>query len=105
MNKEPKKEQESRQPADPARLGRRDFFAGLGKWSKVVIAAAVGGALVGGSRKADAGRWLNRRLGGGAWANRGGWVNRGGAWINRRVGGGAWANRGIGGGTWANRRW
>lgn len=85
------------------RLARRDFLAGLGKWSAVVI-GAVGGAIVGASRNADsrASAWVNRRVGGGAWANR---AVGGGAWANRRVGGGAWANRAVGGGAWANRGW
>ena len=99
MNPESKQEHRKKKSADKERLGRRDFFAGLGKGSKVVIAAAIGGAVIGGSRKADAGRWVNRRVGGGAWANRrvggGAWANRagGGGWVNRRVGGGAWVNR------------
>lgn len=108
------KKDDQKQSVDAERLARRDFLAGLGKWSAVVI-GAVGGALIGGSRNADAyaSRWVNRRVGGGAWANRayrpgGAWANRGIAgntWANRRVGGGAWANRYGGGGAWANRRW
>jgi hypothetical protein len=99
------------------RLSRREFFAGLGKWSLVVIGAALGGsALLVSEQEAEAygGAWANRGGGGGgAWANRGGggggaaWANRGGggggaaAWANRGGGGGAaWANRG--GGMWAN---
>jgi hypothetical protein len=75
------------------RLSRRQFFAGLGKWSLVVIGAALGGtALLASEREAEAY---------GAWANRGG---GGGAWANRAGGGGAWANRGGGGGgAWVNR--
>ena len=83
-------------------LSRRNFLSGLKKWSKVVIAGAVG---IGVGSKANAGSWVNRR-GGAGWANRGGggWVNRsgGGGWINRS-GGGSWANRrGLGG--WLNGR-
>jgi len=75
------------------RLSRRQFFAGLGKWSLVVIGAALGGtALLASEQEAEAY---------GAWANRGG---GGGAWANRAGGGGAWANRGGGGGgAWVNR--
>jgi hypothetical protein len=95
------------------RLSRREFFAGLGKWSLVVIGAALGaGELLVSEQEAEAygGAWANRGGGGrGAWANRGGgggaaWANRGGggagAWANRAGGGAAWANRG--GGMWAN---
>jgi hypothetical protein len=73
------------------RLSRREFFAGLGKWSLVVIGAALGaGALLVSEQEAEAY--------GGAWANRGG--GGAGAWANRAGGGAAWANRG--GGMWAN---
>lgn len=89
-------------------LSRRNFLDGLGKWSKVVIGAAVlGGVVLNADQEAHAGAgWANRSGGGGAaWANRGGgggagWANRGGgsaAWANR---GAAWANRG---GSWVNR--
>jgi hypothetical protein len=92
---------------------RRAFLRGLGKWSQAVI----GGVLLGGglatSTAVQARSWVNRRGGGGGWANRGGgggWANRGGgsaAWING--GGGGWVNRGGswingGGGGWINRR-
>ncbi len=81
------------------RLSGREFFAGLGKWSLVVIGAALGGsALLTPERDANGAAWANRG-GGGAWANRGG---GGGGWANRAGGGGAWANRG-GGGGWVNR--
>ena len=74
-------------------LSRRDFLDTLGKWSKIVIGAAIfGGALFGADREANAG-WANR---GGGWINRGG---GGGGWINRG-GGAGWANRG---GSWVNR--
>lgn len=89
-------------------LSRRNFLDGLGKWSKVVIGAAVlGGVVLNADHESHAGAaWANRGGGGGAaWANRGGgggagWANRGGgsaAWANR---GAAWANRG---GAWVNR--
>jgi hypothetical protein len=86
------------------RLSRREFFAGVGKWSLVVIGAVLGGsALLASERDAGAygGAWANRGGGGGgAWANRAG---GGGAWANHGGGGGAWANRAGGGGAWANR--
>ncbi len=95
-------------------LSRRDFLDGLGKWSRIVIGAAVfGGALIGADEDAEArGAWVNRGGGGGGWVNRGGggggWVNRaggGGAWVNG--GGGGWVNRGAAwanrGGSWVNR--
>lgn len=93
-------------------LSRRDFLSGLKKWSKVVIAGAVGISL--GSR-AHAHSWVNR-YGGGGWANGGvvwgnggtiwgnsggSWGNGGGSWGNS--GGGSWVNR-YGGGGWINRR-
>ncbi|MGA7979479.1 MAG: hypothetical protein WCA32_04535 [Chromatiaceae bacterium] len=72
---------------------RRDFLIGLGRWSKIVIGAAVLGGIAGRVSDAEAAAWVNRRggLGGGAWVN-----NRyggGGAWVNKRGGGGAWVNR------------
>ena len=55
-------------PADDAqRQSRRDFLIGLGRWSKIVIGAAVFGSLAGGGTDAQAGAWVNRR---------GGWINR-----------------------------
>ena len=68
-------------------LTRRDFLTGLGKWSKVVIGAAIGGgALLAAVGQAEAygGAWANRGGGGGgaAWANRAG-GGGGGAWVNR----------------------
>jgi len=77
-------------------LNRRDFLDGLGKWSKIVIGAAVfGGALLSADEEAEArGAWAN---GGG----RGGGGRGGGAWANGGGrGGGAWANGGGGGGGW-----
>jgi hypothetical protein len=83
---------------DEERQNRRDFLIGLGRWSKVVIGAAVFGGLASGGTDAEA-AWVNRR---------GGWINgrggRGGGWINGG-GGGGWVNgRGGGGGSWINRR-
>ncbi len=75
---------------------RRAFLIGLGKWSRVVIAAALGGAALGAGSVAKAG-WINRR--GSGWANAGG----GGSWANV-AGGGGWVNRRSGfGGSWVNR--
>ncbi|HTP65384.1 MAG TPA: hypothetical protein VMJ66_08340 [Geobacteraceae bacterium] len=92
-------------------VSRRDFLTGLGKWSKVVIGAALfGGSLLASRNDADAygAAWANRG-GGGGWVNRYGgggtaWGNHGGggtAWGNHG-GGGAWANRGGGGTAWGN---
>lgn len=96
-------------------LSRRDFLAGLRKWSAAVIGVAVAGAvLLPGETTSgwlnSRGSWVNAH-GGGGWVNRGGswingggggWANRGTAWANR---GSAWANRaGAGGGAWVNRR-
>jgi len=77
-------------------VSRRDFLAGLRKWSVAAIGAAVGGAVL--LRSENAAGWVNRR---GSWINgpgAGGWVNRRTTWVN---GGGAWVNRG---GSWINRR-
>lgn len=76
-------------PSDEAELReRRRFLQGMGKWSGAAIGAAVAGAWFASAPDARAG-WLNRRIGGGSWINRGG----GGGWINRRLGGGSWINR------------
>ena len=77
-------------------VSRRDFLAGLKKWSAIVIGAVVlGGAL---PAKETRAAWLN---GGGG----GGWLNGrgGGGWINGSGGGGGWINN-RGGGGWLNRR-
>ena len=66
---------------------RRDFLGGLGKWSSASVMAVVGSAAWLGS-SGNASAWINRRGGGGGWANRAG----GGGWVNRR-GGGGWLNR------------
>ena len=56
-------------------------------WSKVVIGGVLlGSALTGSTQEAQAAGWVNRRGGGGAWAD------GGGSWANRR-GVGAWADR------------
>lgn len=95
---------------DQALLTRRDFLAGLRKWSAAVIGVVVaGGVLLPGE---NASGWVNGR---GGWVNAAvGWVNRstawvngggGGSWVNRSGGGGAgWVNRSGGGGSWVNRR-
>jgi len=76
---------------DAAQQNRRDFLIGLGRWSKIVIGAAILGGLAAGQSAVQAGAWVNRRGGGG-----GGWINGGGGgWIN---------GRGGGGGGWINRR-
>lgn len=97
-------------------LDRRDFLDGLGKWSKIVIGAAVfGGAWFGADDEAEArSAWGNQGGGGGGWANRGGggsgWANGSGGsagWANRGGGSAGWVNRGAGwanhGGSWVNR--
>ncbi|WP_240905929.1 hypothetical protein [Thiorhodococcus mannitoliphagus] len=77
---------------DEEQQGRRDFLIGLGRWSKVVIGAAIFGGLAARESEVQAGAWVNRRGGGGGW-------------VNGRVGGGGWINgRGGGGGSWVNRR-
>lgn len=117
--------------SEEQRLTHSDYLAGLGKWSKIVIGAAlVGGALLAFGRDADASgfasvgdpqlvpsqdaliqlaAWANRAGGGSTgWANRygggGAWANHGGSagWVNRYGGGGAWANHG-GSAGWVNR--
>ena len=85
--------------ADASEADRREFLLSLGKWSTVVIAAVVGGALL---HSTAEGGWLNSR---GRWTHSGGgWINAGGGgtgWING--GGGGWINR-RGGGGWLNAR-
>ena len=83
-------------------VSRRDFLAGLRKWSAAVIGVAVAGAVFLPGETASG--WVNSR---GSWVNRGGgaWVNRATTWVNGGGGGGAWVNRaGGGGGAWVNRR-
>ena len=67
-------------------LSRRDFLAGLRKWSAAVIGVAVAGAVLLPGETASG--WVNGR---GSWVNGGGggWVNRGGSWINGGGGGSA----------------
>jgi len=76
-------------PLDDQQRQRRDFLLGLGRWSKVVIGAAVFGGLAVPSSAVQAG-WLNRRgpVRGGGWANS---YGGGGTWVNRR-GVGGWIN-------------
>ena len=73
-------------------VSRRDFLAGLRKWSAAAIGVAVGAAVFLPGENTAA--WVNRR---GSWINGagpGGWVNRNTTWANRAVGGGsAWVNR------------
>jgi hypothetical protein len=79
-------------PLDAEQRRRRDFLLGLGRWSKVVIGAAVFGGLAAPGAEVQAGSWINRRG-----------VVRGGGWANSYGGGGSWANRrGVGG--WINGR-
>jgi hypothetical protein len=111
-------DQDLQEPDDSAEdqklVTRRDFLAGLRKWSTAVIGVAVAGAvLLPGETTSgwvnSRGAWING--GGGGWVNRattwvngagvGGWYNRGIVWANR---GGSWANRAGGGGSWINRR-
>lgn len=73
--------------------GRREFLVGLGRWSKIVVGAALFGGFAARVKNVEAGAaWVNNRGYGG-----GGWVNNryggGGAWVNNRGGGGAWVNR------------
>ena len=100
---------ESKEQDEQRLLSRRDFLAGLRKWSAAVIGVAVAGSvLLPGETAAGwvngRGSWVNGH-GGGGWVNRGGgggsWYNRGVAWANR---GASWANRAGGGGSWVNRR-
>jgi hypothetical protein len=106
------KDQQSAVAEEEELQSRRDFLIGLGRWSKVVIGAAVFGGILTEAPDAAAGAWINNRGGGGAWVNNrvggGAWVNGGGgggAWVNAAGGGGAWVNNRGGGGAWANRRY
>lgn len=89
---------ESNKTEQGEQMSRRDFLAGLKKWSKVAIGAALLSGPLSMVKDSEAGAWINRRGGGG-----GGWGNRrgggGGAWGNGR---GTWANGSRGG--WVNRR-
>jgi hypothetical protein len=93
MNDKLETRSEQEPPAlDAEQRSRRDFLLGLGRWSKVVIGAAVLGGLAVPGNDARAGAWVNRR---------GGVVRGGGAWVNGVGGGGSWVNRrGVGG--WIN---
>ncbi len=103
--------------AEEATQSRRDFLLGLGRWSKIVIGAAILGGLAAGEREVVAGAWVNRR--GGAVVGPGGGVavhGGGSAWVNNRYGGAAVVHGGgvaVGGGGsaavghaggWVNRR-
>lgn len=99
MNDSSSKEETPEVPADGVQ-DRRLFLQGMGKWSGAAIAAAVAGTWLGSGSQAQAGAWINRRLGGGGWVNG---LGGGGSWINRG-GGGGWINRRGGGGSWINRR-
>jgi hypothetical protein len=89
MNDSSSKEEKPAEQGDGVQ-DRRLFLQGMGKWSGAAIAAAVAGTWFGSAPHAQAGAWINRRVGGGGWINGGG---GGGGWINRRVGGGGWINR------------
>jgi hypothetical protein len=81
---------------------RRDFLAGLRKWSAAVIGVAVAGAVLLPGETTSG--WVNSR---GGWINGGGggWINRRTTWVNGSGGGTGWVNRAGGGGTaWVNRR-
>src|SRR5262245_1256540 len=72
-------------------VSRRDFLAGLRKWSAAAIGVAVGGSVLLSGKNAAG--WVNRR---GSWINgpgAGGWVNRSTSWVNGGGGGGSWVNR------------
>ena len=102
MTEESKNEQAASEPVVQEALARRDFLAGLAKWSTAVIGGIALAGVLAEPRTSAAGAWVNRRGIGG-----GGWVNRrvgGGAWANAIGGGGAWVNRRIGGGAWVNVR-
>ena len=87
MSEEQNIETGSQEETNEEMQKRREFLSGLGKWSGAASIAAVGGiAWISNPGTAQAG-WLNRRIGGGGWVNRGG-----GGWVNRR-GGGGWLNR------------
>lgn len=59
---------QSSPPLDDEQRGRRDFLLGLGRWSKVVIGAAVLGGFAVPGADVQAGSWVNRR-------GVGGWIN------------------------------
>jgi len=86
-------------------ISRRDFLAGLRKWSAAAIGIAVAGAVLLPGETTSG--WVNSR---GGWINGGGggWVNRKTTWVNGHGGGGgaAWVNHSGGGGgaAWVNRR-
>jgi hypothetical protein len=89
---------------------RREFFTGLGKWSKIVIGAALLGGMAlpedapakwsnsGGGKKH--GGWHNGGWHNGGWHN-GGWHN--GGWHNGGWHNGGWHNGGWHNGGWKNK--
>jgi len=99
-------DQENQKPdqteEDRTLVSRRDFLAGLRKWSAAVIGVAVAGAVLLPGETASG--WVNSR--GPPFTQVGGaWVNRATTWVNGGGGGGGWVNRaGGGGGAWVNRR-
>jgi hypothetical protein len=83
-------------------ISRRDFLAGLRKWSAAAIGVAVAGSVLLPGEIASG--WVNSR---GGWINGGGgggWINRKTTWVNGVGGGAGWVNRSVGGGSWINRR-
>jgi hypothetical protein len=95
--------QKSSEDSEEQRLvSRRDFLAGLRKWSAAVIGVAVAGSVLLPGETTSG--WVNGR---GSWINGGGggWINRKTTWVNGGGGGVGWVNRSGGGGTaWVNRR-
>ena len=89
------------QEEDQRLLSRRDFLAGLRKWSAAAIGIAVAGSVLLPGEIASG--WVNSR---GGWINGGGggWINRKTTWVNGVGGGAGWVNRSAGGGSWINRR-
>jgi hypothetical protein len=76
---------------------RREFFSGLGKWSKIVIGAALLGELA--LSKDSEAKWGNH--GGGGGGHKGGWHN--GGWHNGGWHNGGWHNGGWHNGGWRNK--
>jgi hypothetical protein len=63
MDKDPKDEMEAVEPAESEKTeNRRDFFVGLGKWSKIIIGAVVlGSTMKGSDAEAKKYKWFNDR--------------------------------------------
>ena len=69
---DPNKDEEKLSAGDGGVQERREFLLSTGKWSAAAIMAVVSGVWVGTGPNAHArGAWLNRRVGGGGWANGG----------------------------------